>query len=267
MRLFLICLALLQPIVPWLIVQGFSPSPRSTINRLTTSHPHAKKNERQILLRNAQSSSAPGGDDSGDDKYMPKIVVFDLDGCLWRPEMYELLYFSGGAGAPFTPSEDDNNILLTRKGEKVYLLGNVREVMTELYSSTDKNNKWHGVQVGISSRTDQPSWARELLQKFQVEDTTTTTTFALSDVFQGPIEIASDSKVQHFRRIAAATHVPLEDMLFFDNEFGNCQAVSDLGVTVAFCPGGVTNEIWKAAVEAFPVRPGCVVEVGPDAVV
>jgi magnesium-dependent phosphatase 1 len=252
----------MQPIVPWL-VQGFSPIPLSTVDGLTitSSHPHVKKNER-LLLRNAPQSSS--WDDTGDDKYMPKIVVFDLDGCLWRPEMYELLYFSGGAGAPFTPSEHDDNILLTRKGEKVYLLGNVRDVMTELY--TDK--QWVGVQVGISSRTDQPSWARELLQKFKVEDPTntntgggTTTTFVLSDVFQGPIEIASDSKVKHFRRISAATKVPLEDMLFFDNEFGNCQAVSDLGVTVAYCPGGVTNEIWKAAVEAFPVRSGSVVEV------
>jgi hypothetical protein len=69
-------------------------------------------------------------------KHMPKIVIFDLDGCSWCPKMYELLYFLGGAGAPFTPSEHDNNVLLTQKGERVYLLENVREVMTESY--TDK---------------------------------------------------------------------------------------------------------------------------------
>ena len=28
---------------------------------------------------------------------LPKVVVFDLDGCVWDPEMYELW----GGGAPF----------------------------------------------------------------------------------------------------------------------------------------------------------------------
>jgi magnesium-dependent phosphatase 1 len=166
--------------------------------------------------------------------------------------MYELLYFSGGAGAPFSPT-DDGNTLLTRKGEPVYLLGNVREVMQELYC----NSKWNSVSVGISSRTDQPDWARELLQKFQVdhplENGEERGSFVLQDVFRnGPIEIASDSKVKHFRRISQATGIALEEMLFFDNEIGNCRDVSEMGVTVAYCPDGVTTAIWEAAVRAFP---------------
>jgi magnesium-dependent phosphatase 1 len=190
------------------------------------------------------------------DKALPKLVVFDLDGCLWRPEMYELLYYSGGAGAPFTPSDNDPNILLTRRGEPVYLLGNVRQVMEELYLEP----KWNDVKVGISSRTDQPDWARELLQKFQVDHDDGT--FCLNDIFQGgPIQIASDAKVDHFRRIASETGVALEDMLFFDNEFGNCKDVSSLGVTVAYCPNGVDTSIWEEAVRAFPVRAGNIIEV------
>ena len=30
---------------------------------------------------------------------VPKLMVFDLDGCLWDPEMYELI---GCGGSPFT---------------------------------------------------------------------------------------------------------------------------------------------------------------------
>jgi magnesium-dependent phosphatase 1 len=197
----------------------------------------------------------------GDKNALPKLVIFDLDGCLWRPEMYELLYYSGGAGAPFTPSDNDPNILLTRKGEPVYLLGNVRQVMQELHL----NPNWKDVKVGISSRTDQPDWARELLQKFQVEihhDDDAGGSFCLNDVFHGgPIQISSDAKVKHFRRIASETGVALEDMLFFDNEFGNCKDVSSLGVTVAYCPNGVDTSIWEAAVAAFPARAGNIIEV------
>ena len=33
-------------------------------------------------------------------KILPRVLVFDLDGCVWNPEMYELW---GRGGAPFTP--------------------------------------------------------------------------------------------------------------------------------------------------------------------
>ena len=35
-------------------------------------------------------------------KSLPKVVVFDLDGCVWDPEMYELW---GSGGAPFKASK------------------------------------------------------------------------------------------------------------------------------------------------------------------
>ena len=225
-------------------------------------------------------------------QHLPKVIVFDLDGCLWRPEMYELLYFSGGFGAPFTvppPRSDDadkdaattnkknNNendgitTLLTCNGEPVYLLGDVADIFRELY--TDVTWQQHNVRVGISSRTDQPDWARELLHKFQITRTTTTTSksivndkndnnesndttnmFSLQDVIDNAIvEISSGSKVQHFQNIQLTTGVDYKDMIFFDNEYGNCEQVSkQLGVLVGYCPKtGVTKQIWDATLSAF----------------
>ena len=49
----------------------------------------------------------------------PKVVVFDLDGCLWDPEMYELW----GGGAPF--SDNGDGTLKDRSGVTVRLLGAV----------------------------------------------------------------------------------------------------------------------------------------------
>ena len=83
--------------------------------------------------------------------------------------------------------------------------------------------------------------------------------FALGDVFQGPIEIQSDNKVYHFQRISSVTGVAMKDILFFDNERGNCVEVAKLGVAVGYCPDGVTKRIWDCCLQAFPTASGKVV--------
>jgi len=74
----------------------------------------------------------------------------------------------------------------------------------------------------------------------------------MRDVFRGPIEMRHDSKVRHFQRIASRTGVPVSDILFFDNEIGNCRQVAKLGVVVVYCPDGVTWHLWETALRAFP---------------
>ena len=175
--------------------------------------------------------------------------------------MYELLYFSGGKGSPFSysPNYAADGTLFTVGGKPVRLLGQVREIMRELYC--DKQ-AWGGVLVGISSRTDQKFWAKELLQKFTItgsltdESNPNAKTFTLQDVFTGPMEISQDSKVNHFRRISSKTGVPMKDILFFDNELGNCVSVAELGVVVVYSPDGVTSQLWDRALKAFPEASG-----------
>jgi len=215
------------------------------------------------------------------------LLAFDISSvphhvkkrCLWKPEMYELLYLSGRAGAPFSqsPNYETDGTIFTCKNEPVRLLGQVRDVMRELYC----HEKWTGTNVGISSRTDQPDWARKLLQKFTITTTqlqqqqqqqqqeeeeevataaaAAATSFCIRDVIQGPIEISSASKVKHFERISAQTGVAMEDILFFDNERGNCREVANLGVVVGYCPDGVTKTLWDLALKAFPIASGKVV--------
>ena len=165
----------------------------------------------------------------------PKVVVFDLDGCLWDPEMYML---SWRGGAPFEP---DGDAMLSQSGERVVLLGAAREILRELRTTDD----WSATKVAISSRTDEPAWAAELLDKFRVDD------MVLGDCFDAR-EITKESKSSHFRRLKEKYSCDYEDMLFFDNEYGNCREISSLGVTVAFSPDGVTGDVWAEAVAAFP---------------
>ena len=97
-------------------------------------------------------------------RQQPACVVFDLDGCLWSPEMYELSWM--GSGPPFSPRRvykgkggggggKEEEVMVSRRGDEVRLLGDVREVLRELHCSP----KWQGTRVGISSRCDEPDWA------------------------------------------------------------------------------------------------------------
>lgn len=229
----------------------------------TSSFPRALRRHHRysplsVPLRSSDQSDNAGASEASDGSSpKPKVVIFDLDGCLWVPEMYEINWLSGGKGSPF--SEGPDGTLLTCGGETVRLLGDVREVMAELYGSP----AWDGVAFGISSRTDEPEWARELLQKFAIGGSAGKDEHVfLQDVFEGgPVEISKDGKVQHFQRIAASLGVSFGDMLFFDNESGNCREVARLGVTVGYCPDGVTRQIWDVSLEAFPQTGGQVVGI------
>ena len=176
---------------------------------------------------------------------LPKAVVFDLDGCLWYPDMYML--WSGG-GPPFAVRDDRD--LDSVSGTRVYLLGDVRNILYAL--KTDPF--YSDVAVGIASCTDEPGWARECLQKFEVGP-------AGSGVMLGDcvrpdmIEIFKDTKQTHLKNIAKTVGCDLEEILFFDNERGNCMDVAAIGTSVAFVPEGVTAKSWESALERFP-EPG-----------
>jgi len=209
----------------------------------------------------------------------PKLIIFDLDGCLWRPEMYELLMF-GDDGSPFREDSRNPKALISSTGTQVRLIGDVRRIMFDL----KHNPQWSSTRVGISSRTDEPDWARELLEKFIIDqrDCVDTNTFALGespdknmelntihsfplkDAFTPELcEIAKDSKVQHFKRILknAGSGTKMEDILFFDNEMGNCRQVASLGVTVCYCPEGVTTIAWDLSISKFPAKNGQIIRV------
>ena len=151
------------------------------------------------------------------------------------------MYMLWGGGAPFDVVDD--RTLLDRCGARVVTLGAVPEVLRELKQEPE----WTDTVVGVASCTDEPSWAQECMSKFRLADPQ----LCIKDAMEIE-EIRSANKKTHFRNIAERTGLAFEDMLFFDNEFGNCQDVSSIGVTVCYCPDGVTRAAWDAALEAFP---------------
>jgi len=179
----------------------------------------------------------------------PKVMVFDLDGCVWSPEMYELW----GGGTPFT-SHDEGLYLSDRRGVKVELLGDVRNILNELKTS----EKWSSTCVAVASSCDEPSWARECINKFSIGDG-----FMIKDIFsEKRMEIyKATSKQVHFKAIQKkCSNIPFEEMMFFDNEMRNCTAVAKLGVTVVYTPDGVTRKSLEEALDKYPA-PGEI--IGP----
>jgi len=174
------------------------------------------------------------------------VVVFDLDNLLWFPEMYHLW---GGGGAPFT-TEDGGDVLRDRKGEALELLGDIRKILIEL----DTLPTWKDCAVCCASTCDEPEWARECIQKFVIDPIAGTNLahyFSVSEIHKG-------SKAGHFRNIQAATGVPFQEMVFFDDQKYNCDSVSKLGVTCYLVPdGGVTERVWKRMLDTFP-KPGTI---------
>ena len=121
-------------------------------------------------------------------------------------------------------------------------MANVREIILDLKT----NPKWEGSQIAVASCCDEPGWADECMNKFQISDELT-----LKDCVD-VCEVHKGSKQGHFKNISETTGVPVTDMIFFDNERGNCVTVGKIGVTVVFTPNGVTQEEFEAGVEAHP---------------
>ena len=148
---------------------------------------------------------------------IPRLIAFDLDGTIWRPEMYELW----GGGAPFTKDEADNT-LRDRSGTKVKLLGESASILDSLTKPPFEDT----VVVWVSC-TDEPKWADECLTKF----TTANGITSIGDVSNKKLnKIFKSNKRVHFEQLAKDTGIPFSDMLFFDNEGGNISNVAKLGV-------------------------------------
>ncbi|XP_040572205.1 magnesium-dependent phosphatase 1 [Lepeophtheirus salmonis] len=175
----------------------------------------------------------------------PKVFTFDLDGCVWEPEMYELW---GGGGAPFKTT-NDGETLVDKGGNIVHLLGDTRLIMKEL----KQNPLYKDAQINVASRCDEPSWARECIKKFKIEDG-----LYLSDVFQN-MEIYKGNKTTHLKAIAKHCNVDLKEIIFFDNEVQHCYDVSKIGVTAVHTPNGLTKKLFDEGLSKYPLTSGEIV--------
>eukprot|EP00578_Thalassiosira_sp_NH16_P024125 CAMPEP_0181099784 /NCGR_PEP_ID=MMETSP1071-20121207/12842_1 /TAXON_ID=35127 /ORGANISM="Thalassiosira sp., Strain NH16" /LENGTH=233 /DNA_ID=CAMNT_0023182465 /DNA_START=140 /DNA_END=841 /DNA_ORIENTATION=- len=184
----------------------------------------------------AAASSSPCTTDNN--YLLPSIIVFDLDDCLWTPEMHEL------SGTPSIPVEgpmdpnDANSELGTvgmrvpssrrrgRRGggydwgghdtdheEVVELYPGARLALREL--ATDP--AYEGVKIAVASTSLEPSYSRACIDGIEIVEGV-----RLRDMISyaqiGRCGELTSRKTGHFRLIHEQSGgVPYDEMLFFDD--------------------------------------------------
>lgn len=154
------------------------------------------------------------------------------------PEMYMLW---GGGGAPFRETRNKSGDVVDRSGTRVSLMGNSRKLLADLAGDDD-------IKVAVASCTDEPSWADECMRKIRVSDG-----LNMKECIDFE-EIHKASKRLHFQNLRRRTKIGYSDMIFFDNERGNCNIVKPLGVHCVYVPDGMTESAWNEALVAFDAK-------------
>lgn len=170
---------------------------------------------------------------------MPSLVVFDLDACVWLPEMYLLR-------AP--PGEWDEAAGGVRAGEEVVrLFPGALHALRALASEP----RFARTRLALASSTSRPSYARAVLEAYRLGPGGETFASRVSFAELYPIP----HKRAHFGKLARASGVSYAEMLFFDD----CSWSDNVGEVAEACPGvvgvrtpdGLTVERWEEGLAAY----------------
>eukprot|EP00536_Pseudo-nitzschia_multiseries_P011057 jgi/Psemu1/204829/e_gw1.358.52.1 len=192
-------------------------------------------------------------------KKLPSLVVFDLDDCLWTPEMHEL------PGCPEIPvhgnlnpnATNDNGqqqkgvvgLKVPRYHDTVTLYDGARRVLYELAT----NPVYKGVQLATASSSLEPSYSYACLDGIEILPG-----LCLGDMMSynqiGRTGKLSPDKVTHFQELHEESCVPYNEMLFFDdcNWGDHCRRVTNaFGVVSQRTPRGLQWEEFHKGLKKY----------------
>mmetsp|Transcript_39702 Transcript_39702/g.64442 ORF Transcript_39702/g.64442 Transcript_39702/m.64442 type:complete len:205 (+) Transcript_39702:242-856(+) len=185
----------------------------------------------------------------------PKLVVFDLDACLWTPEMFQL------PSMPNVPIKGDLHggqgvvgLKCGKRGPTVELYEGALLALQELCTS----QHWKETKIAAASSSLEPSYSYACLQSIEIFPGVN-----LSSVFShlaiGREGELSPDKKTHFTKIHKESGIHFKDMLFFDDCIwgDNVQRVDDLfGVVGVRTPNGIQKHDWENGLKLYAERWG-----------
>ncbi len=198
--------------------------------------------------------------------HLPSMIVFDLDDCLWTPEMHELygmpsVPVKGNLDPDAVKHSDSKRILPDRTAktkkqainegnevgttgmkvpgtsQTVYLFDGARRALRELALDP----KFKDVLVAVASTSLEPSYSHKCLDHIQILPHVTMRDMISYDEIGRSGHLTS-RKTTHFEALHYASQVPYNEMLFFDdcNWQDHCEDVSrSFGVTSQRTPNGL----------------------------
>ena len=173
---------------------------------------------------------------------LPRLLVFDLDACLWHPEMYEL------DGAPSSYSAAKGGVLAGR--DVVELFPGAATVLRKVLV----DERFAGVKVAVASSTTEPAWANRCIELLPI-DPAGQRAERMADLIDYRQIYPGSKGRQHFPALLAQSGVGYDQMCFWDDcSYGdNCAEVAlrCAGVTCVRTPEGLTDELFEAGLDAF----------------
>lgn len=142
-----------------------------------------------------------------------QVFVFDLDFTIWNAGDI----FCSETNPPYSWNEDK---LVDQSGRWIRMYPEAMEVLQMLKSK--------GVLIAAASRTNEPEWAIQLLQLFDIDKY-----FDIKEIYPG-------SKITHLNRIQEQIGCPFDQMVFLDDEDRNIGDARSLGVNCVLVNNGIT---------------------------
>lgn len=194
---------------------------------------------------------------------MPELVVFDLDMCMWAPEMYELsevpdetCVVQGALG------DKGNGVVGVRSGgDTIRLFEGALTVLQQYHAG-----EFPGVKLAAASSADTPLAVR--IGRAAMDLLEVVPGVTMRQVFRsgwpGDVQnmqigraapLSSDKSKTHFPILQRETGVPYEKMLFFDDCIwgDHCAKVARHcpGVVTVRTPSGLTLGEWEQGLKMY----------------
>ncbi len=173
---------------------------------------------------------------------LPSLIVFDLDACLWTPEMFEL------SAAPTRYDAQRGGVVAG--SDTVRLFPGAQAVLRRILT----DERFGAVKVGVASSTTEPSYAARCLKSLPI-DPSGARGECVADLVDYEEVYPGSKGRSHFPRLHTASGVPYDRMLFFDD----CTYGDNVGEVTRNCPGvtgvrtpsGLTVELFDRGLAAW----------------